>query len=109
MVVPEDPNFPNNELKNTEPGKSEFTWNFPEDSYSLANKLKIIETGKMSKIPQILKWKMLGESLKNFPVKMMNKLKKGNKQKNSIMTLERKAGIIKKTTSRKNEKIKNVD
>lgn len=47
---------------------------------------------------------MLGEALKSFPVKMMNKLKKGYKQKNSIMTLERKAGIIKETVSKKNEK-----
>lgn len=54
MAVQEDPNSPNNELKNIETGNSEFTWNFPEDFYSPANKLKAIETGKMSKDPNSL-------------------------------------------------------
>lgn len=58
MTVLEDPNSPNNELKDIETGKSKASRTVPKDSYSLANKLKAVEARKMSKDPNYLATKL---------------------------------------------------
>lgn len=73
MTVPEDPNSPNNELKDIETGKSEASRTVPKDSYSLTNKIKASKARKMSKDPNYLANKLedtkIGKASKdpNFP------------------------------------------